>query len=290
MRTVSTELESLLLTAPVILLVEDVLTKEYLIRIWQPDDKYFNILVAYGRESVRAVTHDLRTAGFRNVFGVIDRDFGTSNCDRWTQVLSNEAVFILPVFEIENYLLDWNALSHVSGDFSHKRNTDVICKRALRFAKQLLWWFSCCRTISTIRGHLVADFPSFPGLNIRSRRAALEFIENQKWFREIESRVHTLIDREKIRELIDKSIEMSKGYLESGTWKAEFSGKEIFRMLRGYLVNEKYASPEEMDLDLAKKIGDYQYEQSSAPKKLLALKRLILQEALADSPSTTQEE
>ncbi|HRX66613.1 DUF4435 domain-containing protein, partial [Mesotoga sp.] len=105
MRTVSTELESLLLTAPVILLVEDVLTKEYLIRIWQPDDKYFSILVAYGRESVRAVTHDLRTAGFKNVFGVIDRDFGTSNCDRWTQVLSNEAVFILPVFEIENYLL-----------------------------------------------------------------------------------------------------------------------------------------------------------------------------------------
>lgn len=55
MRTVSTELESLLLTAPVILLVEDVLTKEYLIRIWQPDDKYFSILVAYGRESVRAL-------------------------------------------------------------------------------------------------------------------------------------------------------------------------------------------------------------------------------------------
>ena len=62
-------------------------------------------------------------------------------------------------------------------------------------------------------------------------------------------------------------------------------------MLRGYLVNEKYASPEEMDLDLAKKIGDYQYEQqSSAPKNLLALKRLILQEALAESPSTIQEE
>ncbi|PNE20260.1 hypothetical protein V511_09585 [Mesotoga sp. Brook.08.YT.4.2.5.1] len=106
MKTVSIELESLLLTAPVVFLVEDVLTKEYLIRIWQPDDKYFYILVAYGRESVRAVTHDLRTAGFRNVFGLIDRDFGTSNYDSWIQVLSNEAVFILPVFEIENYLLD----------------------------------------------------------------------------------------------------------------------------------------------------------------------------------------
>jgi len=279
-KTVSIELESLLLTAPVVFLVEDVLTKEYLIRIWQPDDKYFYILVAYGRESVRAVTHVLRTAGFRNVFGLIDRDFGTSNYDSWIQVLSNEAVFILPVFEIENYLLDWNALSHSSTDFFQERNVDEVAERAFRFAEELLWWLSCCRTISTIRGHLVADFPSFPGLNIGSRRAVLEYIVNQKWFTEIESRVHSFIDKEKIRELIDNSIELTKGYLESGTWKAEFSGKEIFRMLRGYLVNKKYASSEEMDLDLAKKIGNYQHEQSTAPKELLALKHLILQEVM----------
>jgi hypothetical protein len=48
-KTVSIELESLLLTEAVVFLVEDVLTKEYLIRIWQPDDKYFYILVVYGR-------------------------------------------------------------------------------------------------------------------------------------------------------------------------------------------------------------------------------------------------
>jgi hypothetical protein len=277
-RTVSAELESLLLTAPVVLLVEDVLTKEYLIRIWQPDDKYFNFLVAYGRESVRAVTHDLRTAGFQNVFGLVDRDFGVSNCDTWTKVLCGEAVFILPAFEIENYLLDCNALSHVSGDFSLKRSADEISERALRFAKQLLWWFSCCRIISTIRGTLVADFPSFPGLNITSRKAVLDYIEKQDWFREIKSRVGNLVDKERIRELINASFEMTEGYLESGAWKVEFSGKEIFRMLRGYLVNKRYASPEEMDLDLAKRIGDYHHEHSCAPKELLKLKQLILDE------------
>ena len=59
--------------------VEDNVTKEYLQRIWQPDDQLFLIAVAEGVESVRATVHNLRTNGYSNVFGLIDRDFRSSN-------------------------------------------------------------------------------------------------------------------------------------------------------------------------------------------------------------------
>lgn len=80
---VPTHLDSLLSVRPVVLWVEDMLTKEYLQRIWQPEDQLFQILIAGGLENVSAVVHDLQGKGYGNVFGFADRDFRESNRARW---------------------------------------------------------------------------------------------------------------------------------------------------------------------------------------------------------------
>ncbi len=71
--TTYTNLHALLSARPVALWVEDMLTKEYLQRIWQPDDIFFQILVAGTNDSVTAVVRDLQENGYGNVFGLTDR-------------------------------------------------------------------------------------------------------------------------------------------------------------------------------------------------------------------------
>ena len=84
----STHLQRLLTERPLVLWVEDTITKAYLERIWQPDDSLFQILVAGGNDSVGAVVHDLRDQGYDHVFGLADRDFGEGNMDSWNEPAS----------------------------------------------------------------------------------------------------------------------------------------------------------------------------------------------------------
>ena len=69
----STHLQRLLTERPLVLWVEDTITKAYLERIWQPDDSLFQILVAGGNDSVGAVVHDLRDQGYDHVFRGMSR-------------------------------------------------------------------------------------------------------------------------------------------------------------------------------------------------------------------------
>jgi len=59
---------------------------------------------------------------------------------------------------------------------------------------------------------------------------------------------------------------------ENGEWIHEFSGKEIFREIRGFLFNENYTNPENMDIDLAMAVGEWQYVNDRVPAELRVLK------------------
>ena len=63
--------------------------------------------------------------------------------------------------------------------------------------------------------------------------------------------------------------------LHSGVWNETFSGKEIFRYIRGYLFNQTYADQETMDTDLAKSVADWQIENHAVPVELLEVKESI---------------
>jgi len=100
--TLATHLSTALASRKVVLWVEDTLTREYLLRLWQPEDINFNILVGGGNNIIKAVVHDLRLEGHDNVFGLSDRDFGKDNKASWNNINLPIEVFRLPALEIEN--------------------------------------------------------------------------------------------------------------------------------------------------------------------------------------------
>ena len=85
--------------------VEDPLTREYLLSVWQSDTRFLDVRVGGGHETIRATVHDLRSQGVGNVFGVADRDFGPTNRPQWGNMASGLEVFRLDSFEMENLLL-----------------------------------------------------------------------------------------------------------------------------------------------------------------------------------------
>ncbi|MDM8517547.1 hypothetical protein QUF76_15230 [Desulfobacterales bacterium HSG16] len=64
--------------------------------------------------------------------------------------------------------------------------------------------------------------------------------------------------------------------LNDGKWVENFSGKEIFRMIRGFLFNRRYNSNEVMDTDLAKSVADWQIENNVVSLELMDLKNSIM--------------
>ena len=87
--------------------VEDALTRETCrsLEMMQASGSWW---AAETRES--AIVKDAKDAGFGNVFAVTDRDFRDSNQSEWDNPARSFRTFILPVHEIENYLLDPAAL------------------------------------------------------------------------------------------------------------------------------------------------------------------------------------
>jgi len=121
----ATHLGPLLQARPIVLWVEDRSTREYLSTVWQPEDQLFQLLIAGGNATVVAVVHDQREAGYEHVFGLADRDFGESNHDRWQNPQSGLAVFKATALEVENHLLNWEALAGCSENVKRLRRKKI---------------------------------------------------------------------------------------------------------------------------------------------------------------------
>ncbi len=107
----TSDLASILSQKPIVLIVEDRITKEYLYSVWGADQQYFNILTSGGHEVVKGVVADFRKHGHDTVFGLVDRDFGKDNVARWSATDSPPHVFQPRFHELENILLDCDALA-----------------------------------------------------------------------------------------------------------------------------------------------------------------------------------
>jgi hypothetical protein len=89
--------------------VEDMMTRAYLQDCW--NDPQIGFLIAGSNEGVVSVVNHAREDGITHVFGLIDRDFGISNRNRW-HAADGPCVFRPDVHEIENELL---APTHLAG-------------------------------------------------------------------------------------------------------------------------------------------------------------------------------
>jgi hypothetical protein len=252
--------------------VEDRLSREYLSTLWNDPDVAF--FVGGGNEGVRAIVRDAEDAGFTNVFAVTDRDFRPTNRASWDDPAKTFHTFVLPVHEIENYLLDSRALQ--ASRFSNLGLTEAEIEEHMgTAARRLCWWAACRDVVAELKCRFREPFVSDPPCSLDRHDAAKEHICGSEWFKKLES--ETAKTRESdIDRLLNEGFETAQGRLEDRSWRIEFAGKEIFhdigsricdrQKIRGYRP-----TPVEFDIDLAKDIAAWQLASDAVPPDLVHL-------------------
>ena len=266
--------------------VEDSLTRSYLDALW--NDPAVKFLIGGGRDGVGAILKDAEGAGYTNVFGVIDRDFGASNVADWMSSAKTSRKFVLPVHEVENYLLDSSAL-HASRYQNRSLDVVAIEDRMVAKAKQLCWWSACREAIAELKRRFREDFVPDPNQSVVDEATARAHICGSMWFGRLATELGRSSEAD-VHVLLANSHVAANARLVDGTWREDFAGKEILRDVAGWMCDRttipKFpASDVEYYADLAKEIAASQIANNTAPTDLInllsALKARIARPVLA---------
>jgi hypothetical protein len=150
--TTAAHLGAMFAAAPIVVWVEDSLTRDYLSKAWN-DDLDIVFFLAGNSAAVRPIVETARGEGINHVFGIVDRDLGTTNRAKWPNVM----IFRLPRHELENYLLDqaaWTApgtvnprlpLPRVSSAVTWRETLDWRSTREKRYS--ILFGITCTHTL-----------------------------------------------------------------------------------------------------------------------------------------------
>ena len=255
--------------------VEDEVTRSYLAALWNDPDVTY--LIGGGNEGVKAIAQDAKQAGFRNVFAVVDRDLRPSNKADWFDPRKTSPVFVLPVHEIENYLLDSNALE--ACPYNNRRQTSGAIEGFMRsHAERLCWWAACCDAVAELRQRFRHDFikdPKYP--NISEEFSAIRHILEDAWFKKLGHELARSTETD-IRQLVTDMHVIAKGRLNDGSWRIEFAGKQILKQVATQIVDwTKIRKPSkaEFESDLAKEVAAWQAQNQSIPKDLVELQAAL---------------
>lgn len=258
--------------------VEDNLTRTYLKALWNNPD--VRLLVGGGHHGVQAILKDAEDAGYRNVFGLADRDFGRSNYPDWLVPGRAFRRFVLPRHEIENYLLDTPALEACRFNTLRKSAADIAAILDAEAAR-LCWWSACRQVVSLLRERFQRDFMTHPKVPAVSTEAeAREHITHSPWFRALPRRASNWNDA-RIRRLLARAHSRALAMQQDGSWRREFPGKEIYRVIGSRIFDRvaapgyRASSPSEFDADLAKEIADWQMANGAIPAELNELLRAL---------------
>ena len=268
--------------------VEDELTKEYLEVVWgsTPD---VVILTAGGSGGVRAMLEDVRKIGHINVFGLIDGDFQHGNIARWQQPGERFGPIVLPVHEIENYLLDPDALVGCS---CHNLNRSAawIADEIKRRARELTWWKACKEVLASLSDLIRADFPKDPKCHaIMNENQALSHILDYPgaWVSDLPSKLEQF-SKASIRDKLIESKRLADEQITDnrGQWKTQFPGREIFRHIRGqiYKPTQDTTKKADPDVDVAKAVARWQFENKTIPPDLTILLDVLRHRVGLSSP------
>ncbi len=266
---------STLYSAPIVLWVEDELSRDYLSHLWQ-NDPLVKFCIAGGNENIPAVVNDARVHGYRHVFGIRDRDFGATNRNRWSNLRRDTSVFVLDAHEIENHLLYPEALAGCdlnTGD----RSVEQIHDKLLGRARELAAWMACRGTIYDMKGVMAADFPRHPTCEeIKDLSDAEKYISSSTWFSSIDERMQDLARAEHLSGRLQQALRKYEDHLKRNTWCSQFSGKELFRHVRDWLYTKGDGTGPQRDSDLAKAVARWQVEHGSIPQELIDLSSAIM--------------
>jgi hypothetical protein len=207
-------------------------------------------------------------AGLRHVFGIVDRDFGQTNYEKWKNLDSKFQVFRLPVSEIENYLLDAKCIAGCNVNFNRRSESDIE-EKIVGQARTMVCWLACRDVLAEYHDDTAKDFPCHPRQNIDSLADAESYIRDQTWFQDIAGRVANLSSQ--LPEKLRTADSNRQAQLASGSWRQEYSGKELFRAVRGYVFQPSGGSAGERDIAFARSIAKVQVQNETVPDTLQTL-------------------
>lgn len=274
----SSDLSSVLSQRPILLIVEDRITKEYLYTTWGADQQYFNILTSGSHVVVKGSVEDLRKHGSSNVFGLIDRDFENDNVARWSSVNNPPYIFRPSRHELENFLLDWNALAGCDLNQRRKQPSTAseIQSWAENEANKQPWWLACRKCLSEFQTLHGDGFPSAPTMpKMVDFQSAYDHIADSSWFSGLQSKTNEILNAQNLTTRLISSEAEYRGDVTSGNWIRTFSGKEIFNHIRSRIHSIPNSPTAEPNVDLAKSVGKWQLAQSAIPPEVDQLRRVL---------------
>lgn len=244
----------------VILWVEDRITVAYLGTIWPVTT--LHLKVAGGKQAVTAIVNDPEMKPYRSVFGLVDRDFGTTNEDDWLTSGKDFRRFVLPVHELENLLLDEDALA---GCAVHnlKRPPDAIRDHIRDFARRRLTNVVCGSVLSDLDGEALAGFPESPSADGLDLEKAELLIRRSPWYQRMMSDGHWIGD---IGERLRHCDARYRPALDDGSWKQIFPGKDLFRHAVEYIYYDPRLKISERSVEAAKAVAEWQKRNKCVPK------------------------
>lgn len=255
--------------------VEDELTQQYLAEIWPDTALLFH--VSRGNAPLRALAHDAAVEGLPNVVAIADRDWGRSNFDQWLNPASDARILTLPVYEIENYLLDPVALAGCDLHKVEPRRSVQEIEDKLRQAREGQLWAVCgAGVIAKWRGELFRDFPQYPTIDdAPNEAAAINYLRGRPWFAQLAGRSTTITAPQEPAASLEATHRDAQAWMAANDWLRRFPGKELFRAVRGFINPGRAGVP--ADIDVAKSVARWQFATGHIPVDLTQLRAAIRQ-------------
>jgi len=249
--------------------VEDDRTRAYLRDLW--NDSAVKFLIGGGRDGVGAILKDADDAEYTNVFGLTDRDFRPSNVADWTNPAKTFRKFVLPVHEVENYLLDASALQ-ASRYQNRGLGATAIEARMVSKSQQLCWWAACRDVIAELKQRFRDSFVADPKQSVIDEATARAHICGSPWFRKLANEAGRSSEAD-VHALLAAAYATANGRLVDGSWRHEFAGKEVLRDVAGWMCDRttipKFPSTDaEFYADRAKAIAGWQVANNAVPADL----------------------
>ena len=274
----TSDLASILSQKPIVLIVEDRITKEYLYTVWGADQQYFNILTSGGHEVVKGVVTDFRKHGHDTAFGLVDRDFGKENVARWSATNSPPYVFKPRFHELENILLDWDALAGCALNLRRTNPSSAVDIRgwATGEAAKQTWWLACRKCLSELQNSQSKDFPSVPSMGtLIDFQSARTCITSSTWINDLHVRTGRILNTAELDQTLMDAHTQYRNDLNTGNWTLTFSGKEIYKHILSRINGVPRSPTAEPDVDRAKSVGEWQLANSVVPREIDDLRSVL---------------
>ncbi len=247
--------------------------RDYLGAAWE--DPAIRFLISGGNSRIAPVVESARQEGHRHVFGLVDRDFRRSNRDRWGKMDSDLRVFVPTAHEVENYLLDPDALADCSLNTGKRTRAEIEGRLKTRY-EELSCWTACRSVLAALRRKFFDGFPPHPGPPaIPTLQAAQRYIIESPWMQSLPTTVQDTLSAPAVRIRLEQAHQEALQQMFTNEWRWGISGKELLRDIRDWVYRGGGGTSAERDSNLARSVAEWQVRNSTAPPEVSELHRAL---------------